>query len=85
MSKAIASYPEEQRLVVIRRRLAGKERGNGYWAAVDGALKLRISLSKFTKSETQSLIRGASVTYRDRSRHAKVDDQQPNKKRSSKR
>jgi hypothetical protein len=42
MSKAIASYPPEQRRAVITRRLTQNERGGGYWAARDAAQKLGI-------------------------------------------
>lgn len=48
MSRSIASYPREQRPAVIRRRLAAKTNGAGYWAAVDAAGKLGISAT--TKS-----------------------------------
>lgn len=33
MTKAISSYPEAQRAAVIKRRLAGRDRGSGYFAA----------------------------------------------------
>jgi hypothetical protein len=35
MSKAIRSYPQSERRVIIARRLQSKSSGLGYWAAVD--------------------------------------------------
>ena len=35
MSKAIRSYPKDKQKEVIKRRLAEKKGGLGYWAAVD--------------------------------------------------
>ena len=37
MTKSIASYKPEQRLAVVKRRLARPGHGNGYFAAVDVA------------------------------------------------
>ena len=42
MTKAIMSYPEGQREAVIRRRLAGRDRGSGYFAAKAAAEQLGI-------------------------------------------
>lgn len=42
MTKAIMSYPEGQREVVIKRRLSGRDRGSGYYAARDAAIMLGI-------------------------------------------
>lgn len=35
MARALASYPENQRLAVATRRLNGMTMGNGYWGARD--------------------------------------------------
>lgn len=45
MTKSIASYPEQQREGVIRRRIQGSNRGAGYHAALSAANKLGISVS----------------------------------------
>lgn len=37
MTKSISSYSEEQRPAVIKRRLAGRDRGSGYFAARSAA------------------------------------------------
>lgn len=37
MTKSISSYPEAQREAVIKRRLANREKGSGYWAARSAA------------------------------------------------
>lgn len=42
MTKSINSYPEGQREAVIRRRLAGRDRGSGYFAAKSAAEALGI-------------------------------------------
>ena len=41
MSKPIKSYPHEQWIEVIERRLKEKKGGIGYWAAVDAQKILR--------------------------------------------
>ena len=33
MSKSIRSYPESERPLIVRRRLASQTKGLGYWAA----------------------------------------------------
>jgi len=35
MTKAISSYPQDDKIRVVQRRLAGRERGIGFLAAVD--------------------------------------------------
>lgn len=42
MTKSISSYSEEQRPAVIKRRLAGRDRGSGYFAAKAAAEALGI-------------------------------------------
>lgn len=42
MTKGIMSYPEGQREAVIKRRLAGRDRGSGYFAARSAAEALGI-------------------------------------------
>lgn len=39
MTRALASFPEEQRQRIATRRLAGRERGNGFWGAKDFFVK----------------------------------------------
>lgn len=39
MSRAISSYPKQERNHVITRRLAQKVKGLGYWAAFDARKK----------------------------------------------
>ena len=41
MTKPIKSYPESERLSVVKRRLAGAGRGLGYLAAVEADAKMR--------------------------------------------
>lgn len=42
MSKGLRSYPENQRMAVAMRRTQNpKEKGNGYWAAVDYLAKVK--------------------------------------------
>ena len=38
MSKALKSYPERDRYVIIERRIQSKTMGLGYWAAMDSKL-----------------------------------------------
>lgn len=49
MSKAISSYPEDQRRAVVERRLKNPGNGNGYFAARDAAEKMGISISSGRK------------------------------------
>ena len=44
MTKSINSYPEGQREAVIKRRLAGRDRGSGYFAARSAAETLGIAV-----------------------------------------
>ncbi len=46
MSKSLRSMSAEARLEAIRRRLANRTMGIGYWAAVDAAKKVGIPVSK---------------------------------------
>lgn len=78
MSKSIASYPADQRVAVIRRRLSANTRGIGYWAAVQAAQRLGISINKPTKAEKQSG-KDASNDARVRARHKKVLEQNQKK------
>jgi len=47
MSKSLRSYPAEERLRVINRRLEEETGGLGYWAAKDAELaRLRASIHR---------------------------------------
>lgn len=50
MSKPLSSYPEHERRAVIKRRLAGNQRGLGYLSALDAAWKLKIAVPSEKKS-----------------------------------
>ena len=51
MSKAIRSYPEGERKVVINRRLKNKTGGLGYLAAQDAVQKGKVTLPVESKNE----------------------------------
>jgi len=57
MTKAIRSYPESERAKVAARRLNGKDKGLGYWAAKD--FEKARSEKKGTKSSVQVVVETA--------------------------
>ena len=49
MTKPISSYPESERLSVVKRRLAGAGKGIGYASAVEADAKMRGKKPVFRK------------------------------------
>ena len=69
MSKSLRSFPEAMRPMVVKRRLAGGTKGNGYWAAADAAPKFGITVQAEKAPLTQ-----LEREERDRKRDAKAVD-----------
>lgn len=46
MSKSIRSYPEEERRMVVKRRLESNTGGIGYWAARDAEYRITVEEAK---------------------------------------
>ena len=48
MTKSIRSYPESERAMVIKRRIAHKSGGLGHWAAIDSEKAIATKKAKKT-------------------------------------